>query len=184
MAAHVPAAAAGFRVADDARRAVAGVRTRVSASGGSVKPIRNEKVQARDGLPAAPSPSASRRPRAQKAEGAPRPKRNRREFLFKLAAEHVVHAERTEPVGVERRIEAVGAEARGGIERACFSNERAGEARGRVHRQMERDEAGAANRVVGDRLLRGVDDAHVDAGAAQPGGRRGQAERLVTELVG
>src|SRR5581483_2886334 len=79
-----------------------------------------------------------------------------RERLLELAAENRAHAQSPQVLGVQRRIQTIGAQVRRGIERSHTADGAAGETRGRVHGKVERDQRGPANRLLVERLLREV----------------------------
>ena len=83
-------------------------------------------------------------------------------------AEHVVHAERSQPFGVERRVESVGDDTRRGIEASNVRDDRRREARRRVHRQVEPHEIRGGHRVVLHALLGEVNALDGAASGAHP----------------
>src|SRR5258706_14056808 len=62
-------------------------------------------------------------------------------------------------------------------------DERRGQARRRVHRQIERDEICAGNAIVAEPIPRGVHARSCHAGAAKPRRGRRQTERLASKVV-
>ena len=112
--------------------------------------------------------------------------RDRRQLLFELAAEHVVHAERAQPVA---RSAARTARRRRSARRDCWrARARMTGAASRVAVCIGRwnaDRDRPATSVVGvEPLLRDIDAGDVDPFAAQPGRRRREAEGLAAQVVG
>ena len=79
------------------------------------------------------------------------------EILLELTAEHIVDAERSQPLLVERRVKPVGTNARGRIEATRLGDDRSGQPRGRVHRQVEGNQVRGAATSRPQRFFGGVD---------------------------
>ena len=107
-----------------------------------------------------------------------------RQLFLEFAAEHRVDANRSEPLPVERRVEPVRADSRRPVQRARLRDDGRGQARGRVHREMERDDVGRLDVGIAQPLLRHVDADDVPAAGAQPGRRRRESEGLAAHFVG
>ena len=83
----------------------------------------------------------------------------------------------------QRGVESVGGKSGQRIEGADAIDNGHGEAGGRVHRQVERDETRALNRRLIEWFAREICRHHLDARTSQPGGRRREAERLTPEII-
>ena len=92
-------------------------------------------------------------------------------------------AERAQVGFVERRVEPVGAETRLGIQLPHARDDRPGQPRRGVHRQIERDEVSRPDRIRVERLTRQIERGDVAAGIAQPRRRRREAERLPSHFI-
>ena len=68
------------------------------------------------------------------------------ERIFEFATKNSRNTQRSQVVGIHRRIEAVAAEMGARISFAQNGNQLCGKARGRVHGQVESDEAGRPDR--------------------------------------
>jgi hypothetical protein len=104
--------------------------------------------------------------------------------LLEFAAEDDVDAETAEPGFVDGGIEAVEAEFRTGTQAAERIDELDGEARCRVHGDVEGDEVRVANRGLVERLAGKIEAANCVAPLPQPSGGGSQAKGLATEFVG
>ena len=105
------------------------------------------------------------------------------EIGLELASQNVTDAQRPQPRRVQRGIQPIAAEDGVRVEGPHPLDDRHGEARGRMHGQMESHQIGFGQ-LHAKRLARQVDTSHLDAGPPQPCRRRSQAERLATHLVG
>ena len=83
-----------------------------------------------------------------------------------------------------RRVEAIGADVRGGIDLPDAVEHGQRQPRGRVHGQEQSDERRLRHLVAVEPRAREIGHGDVEPGRAQPGRRRGQPERLASELVG
>src|SRR5437773_2365281 len=107
----------------------------------------------------------------------------RRQLLLELAAEDRVRAERTQPLGVQRCVQTVRANARRRVQRARVSDDRRSQPRRGVHRQMERDEVGGYEYLVSQTLLRRVDARDRPPRSVQPRRCRCEPEGLAAHFV-
>ena len=105
------------------------------------------------------------------------------EAVFEFAAEDGLRAELAEVVGVYRCVEAVEAKMGARIEVADSFNERDGQPRGGVHRNIERDQISGANRRFAELFAGEIEAGDFGAGAAQPRRRRCQPKRLPPQLI-
>ena len=84
---------------------------------------------------------------------------------------------------VDRGVKAVAAQVRPRIQSSHWLNELRGEPRGRVHRNVERDQAGLADRLLTERLAGEVEARDRCAAGPKPRRWRRQTERLVAKLI-
>ena len=111
------------------------------------------------------------------------PVRERRQTFLELAAEYRDGAEAPEVGLVDRGIQAVEAQMRIPVELANPFGQRGGKPARGVHRHVDRDQVGLANRLLGQRLNREVECPHREPVASQPCGGRRESEGLAAELV-
>src|SRR4051794_4505099 len=179
------AAAARFGVADGPPRAVGHLQRRVVRQRRQRRSIRDKKMNAwhpytQGQAFSLPAGALKGRPYVGWHWPISRPVC---QTLLELAAEHRVDAERSQPWFVQRRVESERRDPRRRVRAARGGDHRPCEPRRRVHRQVERDEVGAAEPIDRHLLFRGVDRTHVPAVGAQPCRGRGDAERLPPHLV-
>ncbi len=106
------------------------------------------------------------------------------EGRFELAARDGFDAEAAQKVGVDGSVEAVAGEACSRVETLGAVDDGQGEARGGVHRQVERDAVGFAERGFGERGHGEIDAGYGVSFAGEPGLGRGEAEGLMAEFIG
>jgi len=106
-----------------------------------------------------------------------------RQAFLKFAAEDCLRAQFAQISLVHRRIEAIEAEVRAGIEAAHRLDQLRGEARGGVHRHVKRYEIGGADGFFSEGFAREVETSHRSAALPQPGRRRRQPKRLPSQLI-
>jgi hypothetical protein len=187
MAAPVPAAAAGFRIAHQPPAAVGHLQCRVVRQWRQPAALRDQEVNLRQRT------TIERKTRRVRGEGfAVRALRTLRstfviseggEVLFELAAEHRIGAERSQPLVVQRRIQPEGADARRSVHPPGVRDDRRGQARRGVHRQVEGDEIGRDEAFLEESLLRHVDARDLPPRRAQPRRGRGDPEGLPAQFV-
>ena len=150
MAAHVFAPAACLGGADRSLRTVRHVEFGVPIQRKQTATVGHKKVKARN----------LARARALWIRGKGRrcreTLRNGGQFFLELTPEHVVDTKGAEPIGVERRIQSIRANASRSIEPPHFRDGGTRQSRGRVHRQVKTDERCRANRVLVQPFLRQV----------------------------
>ncbi len=86
--------------------------------------------------------------------------------------------------GVQRSVEAEAGDAGGGVECAGAADEGDGEAGCRMHGQEKSEQIGGGERIEGGGIEAEVEAIDGVSAGAQPGGGRGEAERLVAHIVG
>ena len=105
------------------------------------------------------------------------------EAALEFAAENRGDSKRSQIVGVHRRIQTVAAEMRVRILLAQRRDELRGEARGGVHREIQRNQARAADGLLIERLASQIEAGNAVTALTQPCCRRDHAKRLATEFV-
>jgi hypothetical protein len=106
------------------------------------------------------------------------------EPLFKLAAEDGFDAEAAQVFGVHWRVEAVAAEAGGGVQQLDVADDFDCQAGGGVHGQPEGDQLRFPNGWRWERAQGQIHTCDLMSGSLQPGGGRGEAEGLMAKVVG
>ena len=103
---------------------------------------------------------------------------------LELAAENGLAPEPAQEVLVHRRVEAVEAQMDAWVQGFQAGHDGRRQPRGRMHRQVQGDKPGRAHRRLVQALDRKIDAPDTGPRRAQPRRRRGQAERLMAQLVG
>ncbi len=106
------------------------------------------------------------------------------ERLLELPADDRVDAQAPKEALVHRRVQPVDAQVRPGVDGPHARDHLCGNAGGSVHGDVEGDDIGGDERRLLQRLHGQIHAGDVDAGFAEPGGRRGEPERLMSKLVG
>ena len=102
---------------------------------------------------------------------------------LELAADHVSRSQPAQHLFIDGRVKPVTADARPGIQRPRRLHLRDCRARGCMHGKVESDPVGRPDRFERRRLAGKVGCGNFVAISPQPCGRRGQPERLPSEIV-
>ena len=177
--AHMLAAAARLCIARRAALAVSQLEVGVAAERWKAGPVRHAELQLGERYDRL-ALGFGWRARAARREACVQA----RQSGFELAAEDGPHAEPAQEGFVHWRVKAVATQVRARVERLDPRQEGAGEARRGMHRQVDRDQRRRLDRLFFQRLNGKVDAGDRRPRLAQPSGRRRQAERLMTKVVG
>src|SRR5205823_485872 len=110
--------------------------------------------------------------------------RESRQVLLELPAEDLVDTNRSQPLGIERRVEPEGGYRRRRIDATGLGDHGRRESRRRMHRKMESDQSGAAKQLEAQLLFRRVDAHHVPPAGAKPRRGGGETEWLAPHFIG
>jgi len=183
MTAEMFASAARLGRADDSPAAVGELQRRVAAKRRQASAIGHEKLDARDNWMARLK-ACTTFGRFDRRAGLQACRCVSHQLFFELAAKHRVDSKRPQPVGVQRRVQAVRADPGRRVDRSHGGNDGSSEPRRRVHRQVNADEIGAFDFVAPQPFPTEIDADDVPGGGAKPRRGRGQAERLTSQFVG
>ena len=173
----MPAAAARLGVAGQPPAAVGQMDLGVTPGGGKPVTVGNPE---RDAVPHHLRTGLDRPRIAGLRDRAPEPGQR----VFEFSAPHRIGAERPQVIAVRGGVETVHGQVGSWIERAQPGNEARREPGRRVHRHVDGNQIGAGGRGLIQRIERRVVERDLEPFLAQPGRRRGEAERRVAEIVG